>query len=194
MGDMRSAIVAGTSGGRPFRPAVSVVDERLDLRAVNLGHVDFRGVTFAGFVDFRGAVFGGLAWFDGADFRSGVDFSGARFDHDARFDRAMFEGEASFTDCEFRGVAGFDGAEFRQAAYFDRAMCWANLSLGGAKFCDGTSLRGAELHGGVWCQQATFTLLDVTGVQLSGRVFVKDAHTRLLVDPLRAFGGLVSAS
>jgi uncharacterized protein YjbI with pentapeptide repeats len=192
MGDIRSAIVAGAADDRPFRPAVPVVNERLDLRAINLGHVDFRGVTFAAFVDFRGAVFGGLAWFDGAAFRSGVDFSGARFDHDARFDRAIFEGEASFTDCEFRGVADFDGAEFRKAAYFDRATCCANLSFGGAKFFDATSLRGAELHGGVWCQQAMFTSLDVTGALLAGRVFVKDAHARLLVDPLRVFGGLVS--
>lgn len=194
MGAIRSAIVTGTTDGRLFRPGVPVVDERLELHAINIGHIDFRGVSFTACVDFSGVVFSGLAWFDGASFRSGVDFSGARFDRDARFDSAVFEGKASFADCEFRGVADFDDAEFRKAAFFDRATCCANLSLGGTRFFERASLRGAELHGGVWCEGAMFASLDVTDILLAGRPFVRGARARSLIDPLRSFGGLMRDS
>jgi uncharacterized protein YjbI with pentapeptide repeats len=194
MSGLRQSIIAGAADGRLFRPEIDVVEEPLELKAEQLGNLDFRGIVFGSRIDFRDTVWSGLAWLDGAVFRAGVDFSGARFDNDARFDKAIFEGKASFAGCEFRGVADFDAAVFQKCAHFDRVICCANLSLDETRFHDKVSFRGAELYGGLWCRGAVFTSLDLDGMLVTGRVFSKDAAARLLNDPMRLFPLLVGTS
>jgi uncharacterized protein YjbI with pentapeptide repeats len=176
--DIQAAIERGRETGKLFSWPIKTIEFPLTFSEVNLGHLDFRDMTFTAPINFRGARFSGVAWFDRARFLAQADFSFCEFRLDARFDSVRFEREAYFSAAEFSGGAIFDRALFEQGASFDRCLFYAGLSFAKASLSGATSFRNAEGYGGAWLDQAQFSTLDMDGLKIHGRTYARAATYR----------------
>ncbi|MDQ0315377.1 pentapeptide repeat-containing protein [Amorphus orientalis] len=181
----------------PFKPGVAedlsgrVIDDPLDLSAMDVTSVDFSRTVFRKPVTARGARFTGLAWFRECRFEGGVDMTEAEFWHDARFDGATIGRDASFSRAEFRGTFVLDRATFEQAAFLDALQVLSNLSMDATSIAGPASLEGSEIMGGFWCNNARFlSRLNAGGMEVHGRTWVRG--TRVADGPAAGSVGLTS--
>jgi hypothetical protein len=78
-----------------------------------------------------------------------------------------------FIGTEFHGISTFDRATFRSLCALDRATCFGNLSVGETTFERSCSLREVTCLGGLWCDRARFESLDMSGLEVHGRSFIR---------------------